>query len=74
MQCLVESGRLTFFDGSKADLAGFYDPCALLHDEHKHLLVRYSYQNALHQALLPDEEALKFPKTSHRITTARERV
>lgn len=71
VQCLVESGRLTFFDGSKADLAGFYDPCALLHDEQKHLLIRYSYQNASHQVLLPDEDALKVPKTAHRLSTGR---
>ena len=63
VQCLVESGRLTFYDGSKADLAGFYDPCALLHDEQKHLLIRYFYQNVIHQVLLPDEDALKVPKT-----------
>ena len=71
VQCLVESGRLTFFDGSKADLAGFYDPCALLHDEQKHLIIRYSYQNATHQVLLPDEDALKVPKTAHRLSTGR---
>ena len=71
VQCLVESGRLTFFDGSKADLAGFYDPCALLHDEQKHLLVRYYYQNTLHQVLVPDEEAHKLPKTAHRIIARR---
>lgn len=71
VQCLVESGRLTFFDGSKADIAGFYDPCALLHDEQKHLLVRYSYQNAIHQVLLPDEDAIKMPKTAHRMSSGR---
>ena len=59
VQSLVESGRLTFFEGSKSDLAGFYDPCALLHDEQKHLLLRYSYQNTIHQVLLSDEEGLK---------------
>ena len=71
VQSLVESGRLTFFEGSKADLAGFYDPCALLHDEQKHLLIRYSYQNSVHQVLLPDGEGLKLPKTAHRISVAR---
>jgi len=71
VQSLVESGRLTFFEGSKADLAGFYDPCALLHDEQKHLLIRYSYQNSIHQVLLPDEEGLKLPKTVHRMSVAR---
>ena len=71
VQSLVESGRLTFFEGSKADLAGFYDPCALLHDEQKHLLIRYSYQNSVHQVLLPDEEGLKLPKTVHKMSVAR---
>jgi len=71
VQCLVESGKLTFFDGSKADLAGFYDPCALLHEEQKHLLIRYSYQNCIHQLLLPDEEAVKMPKTAHRLPDVR---
>ena len=71
VQSLVESGRLTFFEGSKADLAGFYDPCALLHDEQKHLLLRYSYQNAIHQVLLSDEEGLKIPKTAHRMAITR---
>ena len=71
VQCLVESGRLTFYDGSKADLAGFYDPCALLHDEQKHLIVRYYYQNALHQVILPDDEGHKLPKTAHRIAPKR---
>jgi len=71
VQSLVESGRLTFFEGSKADLAGFYDPCALLHDEQKHLLIRYSYQKSIHQVLLQDEEGSKIPKTAHRMTVTR---
>ena len=71
VQSLVESGRLTFFEGSKADLAGFYDPCALLHDEQKHLLIRYSYQNSIHQVLLQDEEGSKIPKTAHRMPVTR---
>ena len=54
-----------------ADLAGFYDPCALLHEEQKHLLIRYSYQNCIHQLLLPDEEAVKMPKTAHRLPDVR---
>ena len=71
VQSLVESGRLTFFEGSKADLAGFYDPCALLHDEQKHLLIRYSYQKSIHQVLLQDEEGSKIPKTAHRMPVTR---
>ena len=43
VQCQVDAGsRLTFYEDSatKSELAGFYDPCALLADESKHLLVR----------------------------------
>ena len=45
VQCQVDSSsRLTFYDDSatKSELAGFYDPCALLADETKHLLIRYT--------------------------------
>ena len=43
VQCQVDAGsRLTFYEDSatKSELAGFYDPCALLADESKHLLIR----------------------------------
>ena len=45
VQCQVDSSsRLTFYDDSatKSELEGFYDPCALLADETKHLLIRYT--------------------------------
>jgi len=70
VQCQVDSSsRLTFYDDSatKSELAGFYDPCALLADETKHLLIRYMYQGQLHQVIIGDEEGAKLPKNTHRL-------
>lgn len=69
-QCLVEGSRLVFFESSKAELAGFYDPCTLLHGEQKHLLIRYLHRGTAHQVILPDDEACKLPKTQHRLAAA----
>ena len=67
VQCLVEdNSRLTLFEGSKSDLVGFYDPNPSEVDE-KQLLVRYLYQNLVHQVLIKDDESLKLPKTAHRL-------
>jgi len=70
VQCQVDAGsRLTFYEDSatKSELAGFYDPCALLADESKHLLIRYLYQGQLHQVVIGDEEGAKLPKNTHRL-------
>ena len=69
VQCLVENSKLTFFEGNstKSELAGFYDPCTLLHDDMKHLLIRYMYQGQVHQVVIADDEAMKLPKNVHRL-------
>ena len=60
------------FEGSKCDLAGFYDPLPTGGSgddggDRRQLLVRYSYQNSTHEVCIDDEEALRIPRTSHRI-------
>lgn len=50
----------------KSELAGFYDPAPT--DEEKHLVIRYLYQDQVHQVVIPDREPAKIPKTAHRIS------
>lgn len=67
VQCLVEeTSRLIFYEGSKSGLAGFFDPCECA-TERKHLLIQYSYQGQLHQAIVEDHEALRLPRSAHRL-------
>lgn len=67
VQCLVEDkSKLTLYEGSKAELAGFFNPTPHL-EEDKHLLVRYLYQGSTHQVMVADEEAVKLPKSSHKV-------
>ena len=65
LQCSVEAGRLVLWEGSKSSLPGVYDP--LPGEAEKWLLVRYSYQGVKHQLLCHDMDAVKLPKTSHRV-------
>lgn len=68
IQCLVEdNSRLSVYEGSKSHLAGLYDPCP---SEEKQLLVKYSYQKALHQVLAKEEEPVKMPKNAHRLSSS----
>ena len=58
VQCQVDAGsRLTFYEDSatKSELAGFYDPCALLADESKHLLIRQVHSFSF-PCFLPSQE------------------
>jgi len=85
VQCLVEDGgRLNLFEGSKSDLAGFYDPTPYDdgggEDEEgsaggkaKHkLLVLYSFGDEAHAAAARDSEAMRLPRAAHRASTGRE--
>ena len=60
--------RLVLWEGSKSSLPGVWDPCPGEPD--KWLLVQYTYKGAQHQLLCPDLEAVKLPKTSHKISPA----
>lgn len=66
LQCLVKESKLILTEASKAGLPGFYDPCV---GEEKSLRVLYQFRGVLHQVLVPDSEALRIPKQSHRIDT-----
>lgn len=66
LQCNVEGGRLVLWEGSKSSLPGVYDPVP--GDSDKWILIRYSYQGVPHQMFCHDMDALKLPKTSHRVT------
>eukprot|EP00096_Caligus_rogercresseyi_P005907 TRINITY_DN21970_c0_g1_i1.p1 TRINITY_DN21970_c0_g1~~TRINITY_DN21970_c0_g1_i1.p1 ORF type:complete len:605 (-),score=145.05 TRINITY_DN21970_c0_g1_i1:145-1959(-) len=73
VQCLLEEGsQIIFHEGSKASLPGFFKPISQDDLEEytsnaPHLLIRYSYQHSLHQAILTDREMLRIPKASHKI-------
>jgi len=67
VQCLVENSKLQLWDGSKSSLPGVWDPCP---GEDKWILINYLYQNVKHQSFTPDDEAVKLPKTSHRVAAA----
>ncbi|XP_013359597.1 PREDICTED: dnaJ homolog subfamily C member 11 [Chinchilla lanigera] len=64
LQCLVKDSKLILTEASKAGLPGFYDPCV---GEEKSLRVLYQFRGVLHQVMVPDSEALRIPKQSHRI-------
>ncbi|XP_008264206.3 dnaJ homolog subfamily C member 11 [Oryctolagus cuniculus] len=66
LQCLVKDSKLILTEASKAGLPGFYDPCV---GEEKNLKVLYQFRGVLHQVMVPDSEALRIPKQSHRIDT-----
>jgi len=66
-QCCVEDSRLVLWEGVKSSLPGVWDPCP---DEDKWILINYVYQNVRHQLLCPEVEAVKLPKTSHRISSS----
>ncbi|XP_042551669.1 dnaJ homolog subfamily C member 11 [Dipodomys merriami] len=66
LQCLVKDSKLILTEASKAGLPGFYDPCV---GEEKNLRVLYQFRGVLHQVMVPDSEALRIPKQSHRIDT-----
>eukprot|EP00072_Mus_musculus_P073911 XP_017175674.1 PREDICTED: dnaJ homolog subfamily C member 11 isoform X2 [Mus musculus] len=66
LQCLVKDSKLILTEASKAGLPGFYDPCV---GEEKSLRVLYQFRGVLHQVMVPDSEALRIPKQSHRIDT-----
>ena len=76
LQCMVEESVRTLPNGevstrsvlivaagtSKANLAGFYDPCLA---EEKQLFVRYMYGNMIHEVTVGDTELLKIPCAQH---------
>ncbi|KAM4871459.1 dnaJ homolog subfamily C member 11 isoform 1-T1 [Thomomys bottae] len=66
LQCLVKDSKLILTEASKAGLPGFYNPCV---GEEKSLRVLYQFRGVLHQVTVPDNEALRIPKQSHRIDT-----
>ena len=68
VQCIVESSRLVLWEGSKSSLPGVWDPCP--EDSDKRILVNYTYKGAAHQLLSHEEESIKLPKTSHKLSPA----
>lgn len=57
-QCLVNSGSLTFYNSTKSELPGFYDPCI---GEEKCLNIEYSYKKQQHSISIKDTEAVRLP-------------
>ncbi|XP_063633027.1 dnaJ homolog subfamily C member 11 [Cydia splendana] len=64
VQCLVKDSRLELLEASKADLAGFFDPCV---GEEKHLTIQYSFHKNLHCCTVADSQAVVLPRNNHRI-------
>jgi len=65
LQCTVEDSRLILWEGSKGNLPGVWDPAP---GEEKFILIKYRFQNSLHQIFCAENEAIKLPKNSHRIS------
>jgi len=65
VQCNVEHSRLVLWEGTKSSLPGVWDPCP---GEDKWILIRYTFQNNRHQLFCPDSEAVKLPKSAHKIS------
>ncbi|XP_063374234.1 dnaJ homolog subfamily C member 11 [Cydia amplana] len=64
VQCLVKDSRLELLEASKADLAGFFDPCV---GEDKHLTILYNFHKNLHCCTVADSQAVVLPRNNHRI-------
>jgi len=64
LQCLVKDSKLILQEGSKSHLPGFYDPAP---DVEKSLQVEYFFHGARHQTSAADRDALRIPKSSHRM-------
>lgn len=65
LQCLISDSKLILSDQSKAGLVGFYDPCL---GEDKKLSVTYRFRNVTHEVTIGDQEPLKIPRQSHRVS------
>ncbi|XP_060518875.1 dnaJ homolog subfamily C member 11 isoform X2 [Cylas formicarius] len=65
VQCLVKDGKLVIHENCKSELPGFFDPAL---GEPKQLHVVYNYHDQAHEVTVKDDEPLRLPKTSHRIT------
>jgi len=66
LQCLVKDSKLLVTDATKSQLSGFYDPCI---GEEKVLKIKYEFRDALHEVTYKDDEAIRMPKQSHRISS-----
>eukprot|EP00111_Clytia_hemisphaerica_P005692 TCONS_00016511-protein len=66
VQCLVKDSKLLATDATKSQLSGFYDPCI---GEDKVLKIKYEFRDALHEVTYKDDEAVRIPKQSHRISS-----
>jgi len=65
IQCSVEHSRLALWEGAKSSLPGVWDPCP---GEDKWLLIRYTFQGVRHQLFCQEKEAVKLPRTAHRMS------
>jgi len=66
VQYCVEDSRLILWEGGKDSLPGVWDPVP---GEVKYILIKYKYQNTLHQVFQPEQEEIRLPKNSHRISS-----
>ncbi|XP_040567625.1 dnaJ homolog subfamily C member 11 [Lepeophtheirus salmonis] len=72
VQCLIEEGsKITFHEGSKSNIPGFFRPLVLddlnEYSSKINFLIRYRYQNVLHQVLSTDLETFRIPLSSHKL-------
>lgn len=67
LQCLVKDSKLILHEMSKSQLPGFFDIAV---GESKSLVIKYNYRQQLHEITIRDDEGLRIPKTSHKITSA----
>ncbi|XP_077998628.1 dnaJ homolog subfamily C member 11-like [Glandiceps talaboti] len=65
LQCQVKNSKLILTEVSKSCLPGFYDPCG---SEDRSLKVSYKFLDQLHECTILDNEPLRIPKQSHRVT------
>ncbi|KAK2725482.1 hypothetical protein QYM36_000092 [Artemia franciscana] len=65
LQCLVKDSKLILHENSKVQLPGFFDPCL---GEDKQLKVSYLFHGAHHDVTIADNEGLRIPRQSHRVS------
>jgi len=66
LQCLVKDSKLILGDTVKSQLTGIYDPCI---GEEKVLKIVYEFRDNVHEAIFKDDEPVRCPKQSHKIST-----
>jgi Domain of unknown function (DUF3395)/DnaJ domain len=66
VQALVEDSRVQIISSTKGTILGFWDPTAM-GDDDKAVRIWYRFRGAMHDCLVPDDEPLELPLSTHAV-------